>query len=667
MSERPTYEALAQRVQELEKADFERTRAEKKLRESEARLRRAELASKSGNWELHLDSNIMYGSDGAIKLYGVDKDQFEYAHIKNIPLSDYRRLLDTALIDLIDYNKPYQLEFKIKTADTGEIKDIYSTAIYDKEKRIIFGIIQDITQRKQAEEALKESEEKYRLLVENANELVLVAQDGLIRFVNRKALDFIGYTPDEVIGKPFIEFIHPEDRKTVAERHLKRLQGGELPGIYPFRILDSAGRLKWSEINAIQIKWNGKPATLSVLIDITERKRAEKEREELQAQLLQAQKMESVGRLAGGVAHDFNNMLSAIIGYAELGLIHCNKTDPLHPYLSAIRKAGQRSADLTQQLLAFARKQTVSPKILNLNDTVAGMLKMLQRLIGEDIDIAWLPQANLRPVRMDPSQIDQILANLCVNARDAISGCGKITIETQNTTFDEAYCAVHPGFVKGDYVMIAVSDNGSGMRKEILENLFEPFFTTKEMGKGTGLGLATVYGIVKQNDGFINVYSEPGNGTAFKIYLPRFEREPTAVSVDRSTEIPKGAGETVLLVEDEPVILDVSRAMLKQLGYTVLSAGTPGEALRLAKDHTADIRLLFTDVVMPEMNGRDLAKLIYDIKPGVRCLFTSGYTANVIAHHGVLDEGVNFIQKPFSIKDLSVAIRRVLTQSVDHS
>jgi CheY-like chemotaxis protein len=285
---------------------------------------------------------------------------------------------------------------------------------------------------------------------------------------------------------------------------------------------------------------------------------------------------------------------------------------------------------------------------------------MLRRLIGEDIELVWIPGADLWPVKIDPSQIDQLLVNLCVNARDAITGVGKVIIETENTTFDGAYCNVHPGFIRGEYVMLAVSDDGCGMNKDVLDHLFEPFFTTKELGKGTGLGLSTVYGIVKQNEGFINVYSEPGWGTAFKIYLPRFVGEAVESMAESTAETPKGRGETVLLVEDEALILDVGRAMLERLGYTVLTANTPGEALRQAKAHASEIQLLITDVVMPEMNGRGMAKLIRDTKPGLKCLFTSGYTANVIAHRGVLEEGVNFLQKPFSMEDLASKVRQAL-------
>jgi two-component system cell cycle sensor histidine kinase/response regulator CckA len=384
------------------------------------------------------------------------------------------------------------------------------------------------------------------------------------------------------------------------------------------------------------------------------------EKKLLEEQFRQAQKMEAVGRLAGGVAHDFNNKLNVILGYSEMALMKLDATQPLFAYLTEIRKAAERSADLTRQLLAFARKQIVAPKVLDLNETVAGMLKMLHRLIGEDIDLQWRPDADQLPVEVDPSQIDQILANLCVNARDAISGVGKLTIETGNKTFDDDYCAAHAGFVPGEYVRLAVSDNGCGMDKEMLGHIFEPFFTTKGVGQGTGLGLATVYGIVKQNNGFINVYSEPRQGTTFTIYLPRHTVKAEQ-TWQEGPEAPAARGnETILLVEDEPAILEMATMLLKMQGYTVLAAGTPGEAIRLAREYAGQIHLLTTDVIMPEMNGRELAKNMLYLYPNLKRLFMSGYTANVIAHHGVLEEGVNFIQKPFSVNALAAKVREVL-------
>ncbi|MCA1792717.1 MAG: PAS domain S-box protein [Desulfobacteraceae bacterium] len=410
---------------------------------------------------------------------------------------------------------------------------------------------------------------------------------------------------------------------------------------------------------------NGEWLVTEFNINITERKQAETEKEKLQAQLTQAQKMESVGRLAGGVAHDFNNMLGVILGHTEFALEKAEEHHDLYADLKEIQSAAKRSADITKQLLAFARKQTISPRQIDLNDTVESMLNMLRRLIGEDIDLVWQPAAHIWPVKMDPSQIDQILANLCVNARDAISGVGKLTIETGKKTFDEEYCNEHPGFIPGDFVLLVVSDNGSGMDKETLDNLFEPFFTTKEVGKGTGLGLATVYGIVKQNNGFINIYSEPGQGSTFKIYLPRLvddEEKDKAVPEKKATA---GGTETLLLVEDEPTILRMTRMMLERKGYSVLPAATPVEAVNLAKTHADKIHLLMTDVVMPEMNGRELAGKITDLYPDIELLFMSGYTSNVIAHHGVLDKGVAFIQKPFSMADITAKVRDVLDMASD--
>jgi PAS domain S-box-containing protein len=400
-------------------------------------------------------------------------------------------------------------------------------------------------------------------------------------------------------------------------------------------------------------------ASARLIGEIVQRKRTDTERQRLRDQLAQAQKMESVGRLAGGVAHDFNNMLQVILGNVTLALKELPSDHPLRESLDEIEKSAQRSADLTRQLLAFARKQTVQPTVLDLNDTVAGMLKMLRRLIGEDIHLVWMPGADLGPVKVDPSQIDQILANLCVNARDAMARGGNVTIETANVTFGDTRTASQPECAPGDYVMLGVSDTGHGMDAATRAHLFEPFFTTKELGKGTGLGLATVFGIVNQNGGVISVDSEPGQGTSVKIYLPRADEGTSRVK-------PGGAGsqargdETVLLVEDEGQILNLGRRILAQQGYTVLAAPSPEAALALATHHPGPIHLLITDVVMPGMNGKELFERIRTGRPKVICLYMSGYTADVIAHHGVLDEGVRFLQKPFRIRELAEKVRAVL-------
>jgi two-component system sensor histidine kinase EvgS len=328
--------------------------------------------------------------------------------------------------------------------------------------------------------------------------------------------------------------------------------------------------------------------------------------------------------------------------------------------LEEVLKAARRSADLTRQLLAFARKQTIEPRVLDLNHTVDGMLKMLKRLIGEDIELIWRPETNIWPVKMDPAQLDQILANLCVNARDAIPDVGRITIETENIMLDQDYCADHFGFKPGRFVVLTVSDNGCGMDKETADKIFEPFFTTKESGKGTGLGLSTVYGIVRQNRGFINAYSEPGYGTSFKIYI-RVHEGSIAEEIDMTaTNNPQGEGETILLVEDEQGLLTMGQRLLEMLKYDVLTANSTDEAMALAQKKSNKIHLLITDVVMPKMSGKDLAEQIKSFNPNMKILFMSGYTANVIAHHGVLDQGVDFIAKPFSIRSLSSKVRKVL-------
>ena len=505
---------------------------------------------------------------------------------------------------------------------------------------------------------IRESEERYRTIFEStATANIIVAEDSTILMANNNFANLCGYSKQELEGKMKWEiFIHPEDLGKMKIYHNARRQRHRSvpPSSYEFRAVNRNGDVLDLMMSAAIIP--DKKESIISMVDLSGKKK-------LESQLLQSQKMESVGQLAGGVAHDFNNMLSVIIGNAEIALNRVQNTDPVYKHLKQIMSAGMRSADLTRQLLAFARKQTVTPKILNLNDIVESMLKMLRRLIGEDINLVWLPGKMVWPVKMDPTQIDQIMANLCVNARDAIKGVGKVTIETGTYSFDEAYCAYNAGFVPGDYVLLTVSDTGCGMDKKTIDNIFEPFFTTKEVGQGTGLGLATVYGIVKQNNGFINVYSEPGLGATFKIFLPRYAGEVTLVQKEDDVEPLLRGNEVILLVEDEPTILEMTSIMLENLGYTVLTAVTPGEAIRLAGERNSPIDLLLTDVVMPGMNGRDLAQNMTHFHPGIKHLFMSGYTADVIAHQDVLDEGVNFIQKPFSEKGLAEKVREVLSIS----
>jgi len=387
--------------------------------------------------------------------------------------------------------------------------------------------------------------------------------------------------------------------------------------------------------------------------------RDETNRLALEGQLRQSQKIEAIGQLAGGVAHDFNNMLGVILGHTEMAMEDVDPTQPLYADLQEILKAARRSADLTRQLLTFARKQVISPRPVDLNEALSGMLKMLRRVVGENIGIDWQPCEGLWPVMMDPSQIDQIFANLCVNARDAIGDVGAITITLANVTRDEADRSGQIQPAAGECVLLSLSDDGCGMDPETAARIFEPFFTTKTTGKGTGLGLATVYGIVRQNGGEIGVSSEPGRGTTFDIYLRRHAGAVPAVT-DRAGTLALRGTETILLVEDELAILDLVTKMLENQGYTVLAANSPEDAIRLANDHADRIQLLLTDVVMPGMNGRDLATKLVAICPHLACLFMSGYTDDAIAQHGVLDEGVHFVHKPFSIRDLATKVREAL-------
>ncbi len=524
----------------------------------------------------------------------------------------------------------------------------------------------DQTDRKRAEEALRASEERFRLAME-------ATSDGLWDwdvstgkvYYSPAYFKMLGYESGTLPShlKTWLDLVHPEDREAALSASQAVIRQDKPAFSAELRMLARDGSWRWvlARGRAVQRDTNGRALRMvGTHMDITERKRAQEEQEMLESQLLQAQKLESIGRLAGGVAHDFNNMLGVILGHAELAMESTDPEDARYTDLVEIQKAAQRSAELTRQLLAFARRQTVSPKVLDLNKAVEGTLKMLQRIIGEDIQLTWLPAQPLWKVKMDPSQLDQILANLAVNARDAITGFGKLAIETANVVLDESHRGLMPEMVPGEFVLLSVGDTGAGMSTEILSNIFEPFFTTKEVGKGTGLGLATVYGIVRQNAGFINVSSEPNKGTIFRIYLPRFLGEGAQYQPPTSQVKPPGGRETVLIVEDEQAILNLGKAVLERLGYAVLSASSPRQAIEIAQDFDKAIHLLITDVVMPEMDGRELANSLTRIKPGLKCLYMSGYPAEVIADHGILEQGVRFIPKPFSVKELSETVRQVL-------
>lgn len=394
--------------------------------------------------------------------------------------------------------------------------------------------------------------------------------------------------------------------------------------------------------------------------DITQRKMYEEEKEKLRGMLLQAQKMESIGTLAGGVAHDFNNLLTAILGTTELAMMDLDSSDPLYTQFSIIDEAARSAAELTRQLLAFSRKQVIDPQILDLNSTIKKMRKMLGRLIRENITFRTVTQPGLHAIKMDPAQIQQVIINLATNARDAMPDGGILTIETANIVLDDDYCRKHSYANTGEHVMLSVTDTGSGIKKEVLSNIFEPFFTTKGLGYGTGLGLATVYGAVKQNGGIIDVYSEVGTGTCFKIFFPQVPIAPDSPGPQEATGEVTGGSETILLVEDNLMALNFSLRVLNKLGYRVLSSCSGEEALELSEEFPGDIQLLMTDVMLPGMNGHNLAKTLLERRPGVKVLYNSGYTENAIVSQGVLHSGLNFISKPFSTSTLARKLREIL-------
>ncbi|TKB26266.1 PAS domain S-box protein [Desulfopila sp. IMCC35006] len=538
----------------------------------------------------------------------------------------------------------------------GTIFPVKITANYvnfgGKEYSCLFA--RDITESKRAEEELR----LFQFSIDRASEAIFwMNREGGFAYVNDQACRSLHYSREELLSMRLWD-IDPAFPAKRWSRHWQEM------GTVGYRIIETTHRRRDGvvfpvEVSINHIRFGDREHHVAFVRDITERKQAEEERLKLESQLFQSQKLESIGRLAGGVAHDFNNMLGVILGYAELMKLNLIDGDPLRSDLMQIEKAALHSKDITAQLLAFSRKQVISPKIVDLNTLVITLQKTLARLIGEDVELQFFPAETLWKISFDPTQTEQILINLAANARDAMPNGGKLTIKTANIHLDKNFCRNHVDFIPGDFVQLSLSDNGLGMDKDTLSHVFEPFFTTKEVGKGTGLGLATVYGIVKQGGGLINVYSKPAQGTTFNIYFPRTTEEGQVET--ESSEAPADVGtETVLLVEDDNMVRDMTRAMLEEIGYDVLSVATPQEALTLLQDDSTSIQLLMTDVVMPKINGKELHDRAVTIRPNIKTLFMSGYTANVIVQHGMLDEGIHFIQKPFSLNNLARKIRNAL-------
>lgn len=553
-----------------------------------------------------------------------------------------------------------------ETAVQALLSGVSDYLMKDNLRRLVPAIERGIEEAKnrrvrlETEEALRRSEERYRLLFEKNPLPMWVYDTDTLGFlaVNAAAIEHYGFSAEEFHSMT-IKDIRPAEDVAMLEQNITETRR-VIDRVDEWRHQKKDGTIINVEITSHELAFDGTDARLVLANDITKRVQAEEELRKSEEQLRQAQKLESIGRLAGGIAHDFNNMLTAINGYSELTLRRLASDDPLRQNIEEIRKAGGRSAELTRQLLAFSRRQMLQPKVVDIDQVVLDTSLMLKRLIGEDVELITLVGKNVARIQADPGQLSQVLMNLVVNARDAMPDGGTITIETRNVNLDEQYARQHVSVRPGPYVMLSVSDTGIGMDAETQKQIFEPFFTTKEVGKGTGLGLSTVYGIVKQSNGNVWVYSELGKGTAFKIYLPQFE-EPNSVSLEPQPAASFSWGsETILIVEDEDMVRSLSREVLESCGYTVIVASNGVEALTVCEQHKDQIHLLITDIVMPQMGGRELAEKLSVAYPKVRVLFTSGYTDDAIVRHGIIEDDANFIQKPFNLDDLARKVRELL-------
>jgi PAS domain S-box-containing protein len=641
---------LRQANRELAQEVQDRRQAEDALRQSEDRLKKIVDSLDVGVMIVDAETHrILSINPKALSLFGDLEDR-----VLGAVCHQYICPAEKEKCPITDLGGAVNASERILLTAQGQrlpiIKSVVQTKIANQDCLVESFI--DITELKRTEEALRDSEDRYRSLVANATDMIFIAQDGICKFPNPATAAITGYSEQELATLPFANILHPEDSETVTEKHAKRLRGEEVPNTYSFRILSKEGETLWVQLNAVLITWEGKPGVLCSLRDITPQKR-------LEAQYLHAQKMEAIGTLAGGVAHDFNNLLQVVSGYAELLLAEKKTEDPAYQPLTEIHQAAHRGAELTRQLLTFSRKVQSKQKPLNLNQEIVDVEKLLQRTIPKMIQVELRLTGDLWTVSADPVQIGQLIMNLAVNARDAMPEGGSLVISTQNVTLDGEFCRGHVGSRPGRHVLLSVSDTGQGMTKEVLARLFEPFFTTKGMGKGTGLGLAMVYGIVKGHDGYIECESEPGKGTLFRTYLPAVEQlveEETA----EVKELPRGGTETILLADDEASLRDLAKRVLSRFGYTVLTAPDGEGALDLYRAKKERIHLVILDLIMPGMGGLRCLEEILRINPDAKAVIATGYHQedSCMAAHGGQARG--FIRKPYDINELVLEVRRAL-------
>lgn len=634
---------------------IERAQLQAEVKASEEKYRLLFQASPMPMWVFDRDSlKFLAVNEAAIRHYGFPREEFLSMTIADIrPKEDVPKLVDAVSRSVPGLS---DVELWRHRKKDGTIIDVEITSdpinFAGKDAELILS--HDVTEQRKAQEKVRQSEEQFAKAFRSSPLAITISSETDGRYIdaNEAFLKMMGYGREELLNRTSQDlrvWIDPEDRKKMLEQ-LDNTEAAEP--------LEARFRTKWGKerlvrISAERIVLDGVPCVLANTLDITEARR-------LEAQFRQAQKMEAIGRLAGGVAHDFNNLLGVMMGYSELARELAPSGSPIRTHLGQIKEAGRRAAALTKQLLAFSRQQVVAPQILNLNAVVQGLSKMLLRLIGEDVSLIFRPAEPLGSVRADVGQIEQILMNLVVNARDAMPGDGKIVIETAEVELDEAYVEDHSPVRPGPYALLSVSDTGCGMDAKTMSQIFEPFFTTKEPGKGTGLGLSTVYGIVKQNSGYVWAYSELGRGSTFKIYLPRVVGKAESIKPDQSEAIIDRGTETILLVEDDNLMRAMTADLLKGGGYNVLEAADANGALQIAKEHRASIDLVLTDVVMPGMSGADLSAHLRSLQPRMKVLFMSGYPGDLLAHAGVPEAEKLVIQKPFTRKSLLTKIRSTL-------
>jgi|WetSurMetagenome_2_1015567.scaffolds.fasta_scaffold06344_3 two-component system, cell cycle sensor histidine kinase and response regulator CckA len=637
----------------------ERKRAEQALAESEERLKLTLNAAHIVAWEINVDGSH-YETGPVYELFGKPagfyhpgvSDLFESIHPED------RQRMKTLVQEALRGEKEYQVEYRVPQSD-GTVGWIEAVGTLQRDARgtptRILGIARNITEHKRMDEALRQSEERFKRLVQNSNDIItLMDEKGFQTSISGPLERVTGYKPEELTGKNAFELIHPDDVENAKKIFTEALRQPEAVRTFEYRHRHKNG--KWISMEAVGSNLLYDPVVKAIVVN----SRNISERNRLQEQLQQAMKMEAIGRLAGGIAHDFNNILTVISGNIELARMDINLSDAMTRCLDQMMKASDSAASLTRQLLAFSRRQLIEPKVLNLNDLIRNVRQMLARLIGENIELKIMLFKDIGSVRVDPGQFEQVLVNLAVNGRDAMPDGGKLVIETSNITLDESYCSIHQQAQPGNFVMLCVSDTGHGMSAEVKEHIFEPFFTTKTMGHGTGLGLATIFGVVRQAGGSIEVYSEADMGTTFKIFLPLIEKQAVKLVKEKLSLDKLKGDETILLVEDEESVRHIARKILNDLGYMTIEACNGEEALILAEKHDGPIHLLMTDIVMPGMNGRELSEKITILYPEIKVLFTSGYTEDVIVHHGVVEAQLNFIGKPYSLQALAAKIREAL-------